>query len=99
MLLGLDALDPQELLTLVGDGLGLLLVAHHIELVTGARRSVQTKDRNRGRRTGLFHFLTTLVEHRLHTAVVAAAQHHITGLEGTVLHEYRGKISTALVQG
>ena len=44
MLLGLDALDSDELLTLVSDGLGLFLVVHDIELVTGARCSVETEN-------------------------------------------------------
>ena len=44
MLLGLDALDADELLTFVGDGLGLLLVVHDVELVTGARSTVQTEN-------------------------------------------------------
>ena len=98
MLLGLDALDSQELLALVGDRLCLLLIAHDIELVSGARRSVKTKDGNRGRRTGFFDFLSTFVEHGLHAAVVTAAQHHVSGLEGSVLHENRGEVAASLVQ-
>ena len=47
MLLGLDALDSDKLLALVGDGLGLLLVVHDIELVTCARSSVETENGNR----------------------------------------------------
>ena len=48
MLLSLDALDADQLLPLVGDGLRFLLVSHHIELVTGARSSVKTKYADRG---------------------------------------------------
>ena len=48
VLLGLDALDPYELLAPVGDGLGLLLVCHDVELVTGARGSVESEYGYRG---------------------------------------------------
>ena len=43
MLLGLDALDAQELLALVGYVLGLPLVGEHVELLTGCRCTVQTE--------------------------------------------------------
>ncbi len=98
MLLGLDTLDPDELLTLVGDGLGLLLIAHDVELVTCARRSVETENRNRRRWPGLLHLLSSLVEHGLHTTVVASAQHHVACVEGSILDKHGGQIAAALVQ-
>ena len=98
MLLGLDALDPYELLAPVGDGLGLLLVCHDVELVTGARGSVESEYGYRGRRAGLIDFLSALVEHCLDTSVVASAEQHVSRADGSVLNENRGHISASLVE-
>ena len=98
VLLGLDALDAQQLLAFVGDALGLLLVGEHIELLACGRGSVESEYGHGRRRAGLGNFLAALVEHRLHLAVAASAQHHVAELESTLLHEHRGEIAAALVE-
>ena len=98
VLLGLDALDAQELLTLVGDALGFLLVSHHIELLARRRSAVETEHRDRRGRTGLRHLLPTLVEHGLDPSVIASAEHHIPLTESAFLHEYRSEVAAALVK-
>ena len=71
MLLGLDALDTDKLLTLVCNILSFLLVCHYVECLTGSRSSVKSENRYRSRRTGFLDLLSTLVEHGLHTACEA----------------------------
>ena len=63
MLLGLDALDADELLTLVGDVLRLPLIGKHIELLTCCRSAIETEYGNRSGRTGFRNLLSTLIEH------------------------------------
>ena len=72
MLLSLDTLDTDNLLTLVGDILGLLLICHYHESLTRSRCAVQTEHGNRCRRSCLFHLLSTLVEHSLHPTGIAS---------------------------
>ncbi len=98
VLLGLDALDAEKLLALVGNVLGLLLVSHHIELLTRRRSPVESEHRYRCRRTRLRDLLSTLVEHRLDPAVVASAEHNIPLTQSPFLHKYRSQISTSLVE-
>ena len=98
VLLGLDTLDADELLALCSDALGLLLVGHHVEFLTCGGSAVQAEDGHRRGRTCLHHALTTLVEHAAHAAEVAAAQHDIALMQGSVLHEDGGQVAAALVQ-
>ena len=98
MLLGLDSLDTDELLALVGDGLGLALVLEDVEFLTGCRGSVESEYRYRGGRTGFGDLLSALVEHSAHPSVVASAEHHIAHPEGSFLNQHGGKEATALVQ-
>ena len=58
-----QALLTLQLLTLVGYLACFLLGLHHVERVTGRRRTVQTEDDGRLRRSRTFDALVTLVEH------------------------------------
>ena len=98
MLLGLDALDADELLPLVGDGLGLLLIEHDVELVTCGGGSVESEHGNGSGRTGLVNLLATFVEHGLDTAVIDSGQDHVSGPENAVLDEHRRQESAAFVK-
>ena len=77
-------------LTEQGDFAGLLLVGDHGEVVTGFRRTVQTKNLHRNGRTGFLHRLAILVEHGPHAAEVHTTQDHITLAQRTVLNRDGG---------
>ena len=98
VLLGLDALDTDELLALVGDALGFALVAHHHEFLTCRRGSVESEDRDRSGRTGFGNLLATLVEHGLDLAVEASAEDDVTHMESSVLDQDSGEVTAALVE-
>ncbi len=85
-------------LTEQGDFAGLLLVGDHGEVVTGFRRTVQTKNLHRNGRTGFLHRLAILVEHGPHAAEVHTTQDHITLAQRTVLNQDGGNRATPLVQ-
>ena len=85
MFLGLDTLDADKLLALIGDALRFLLVCHYDELLTCGRSAVQTEDRHRGRRTGLLNLLSALVEHTPYPSEVASAEDAVSGVEGSIL--------------
>ena len=82
-LVGTQAQLALQLLTLVGNLASLLLGIHHVEGITGLRGTVQAQYLYRGRRTGRLDAGITLVEHRLHTAVVGTGQHHIALVQGS----------------
>ena len=44
MLLGLDTLNTDKLLSLVGDILSLLLICHDIECLTCSRSTIETEN-------------------------------------------------------
>ena len=95
---GLDALDTDELLALVGDVLGLFLVVEHVEVVTCGGSTVQTEHRYGSRRPCGVDLLAALVEHSLDLTGIAAAEHHVADVKGTALDHNRGEIAAALVE-
>ncbi len=99
VLLGLDALDADELLALLGNGLGLFFVGHDVELFTGGRGTVEAQQGNRRGRTGAFYLLSTFVVHGFDAAVIGAGNNDVAHVHRAVLHQDGGQITAALVQG
>ena len=95
---GAACLFALQLLTTVGDGFHLALIGHHVEGIARHGSAVQTEQQHRRGGTSLLDGTVVVVEHGLHLTVGGASQHHVTNLQGAVLHQDLGHIATALVQ-
>ena len=97
-LLCTQALFTLQLFTLVGDFTRFLFGLDYMECITCGRRSVQTQNQSRLRRTRLFQTLVTLVEHGFHLTVACTCEHNVTHLQSTVGYQHRSYITTTLIQ-
>ena len=69
-----------------------------MELITGSRSTIQTKDNGWLCRSSRLDVGITLIEHRLHTPPRSTGENNITNLQGTIGNQYGRYISTSFVE-
>ena len=80
------------------DRLGLLLVLHDVELVTGGADRLEADDFDGRCRPGLVQRAAEIVQHRANTAVLRTRDHVLAALQGALLHQERRHRTAALLQ-
>ena len=98
MLLGTQRLLALQLLAFVSNLASLLLGRQYVELVTGLRCTVQTKNEAGFTRQGFLYLLTALIEHSLDLTMIGTRQHDIALMQSTVAHQHGGHIAASFIQ-
>ena len=96
--LGTYALLALQLQTFVGNLARLGLRIHHVESITGLRRTVESQQSGSPRRTDRLNLAATLIGKVFHTSVACAGNNGVANAERTIADENGCHIATTFVE-
>src|SRR5687768_1240681 len=98
MFLRTHSLLAQDLCTPVRNFFCFCFVFVNLELLTSLRRTIQTKNKDRSRRTGMVNFFISFIHHGFYTTIMLSTHYKVSRMQRTVLHKYCCYVTASFIK-